>query len=72
MTNDQESLSDIKMRPTTVFLLNQHGFEMLKDLAQVSNADILLLAGMGGSDRRKLAAALDRELIPQISRRKKA
>ncbi|UHS64290.1 hypothetical protein HRR99_19715 [Agrobacterium vaccinii] len=60
------------MRPTTVFLLNQHGFEMLKDLAQVSNADILLLAGMGGSDRRKLAAALDRELIPQISRRKKA
>ncbi|XUY30438.1 hypothetical protein RMR21_025820 (plasmid) [Agrobacterium sp. rho-8.1] len=72
MTNDQKALSDIKMRPTTVFMLNQHGYETLADIAHLSSAEILRMPCMGGSDWRKLSAALGREPFSQLSRRKNA
>lgn len=50
MTNDQKSLSDIKMKPTTVIMLNQHGYETLEEMAHLSSAEILRMPGMGGSD----------------------
>lgn len=71
MTDDQKSLSDIKMKPTTVIMLNQHVYETLEEMAHLSSAEILRMPGMGGSDWRKLAAALDREPISQLSQRKK-
>ncbi|MCL6650831.1 hypothetical protein A6R70_00830 [Agrobacterium rubi] len=46
MTNDQKSLSDIKMKPYIVFMLYQHGYETLADLAHLSNADILRMPRM--------------------------
>lgn len=52
MTNDQKSLSDIKMKPYIVFMLYQHGYETLADLAHLSNADILRMPRMGGSEWR--------------------
>lgn len=50
MTDDQKSLSDIKMKPTTVIMLNQHGYETLEEMAHLSSAEILRMPGMGGSD----------------------
>lgn len=70
MENEPISLSDLKLRPTTVFMLNQHGFETVADLAHLSSVEILRLPGMGGSDWRKLAAALGREPHSELSRRK--
>lgn len=72
MANDAKQLSDIKMRPTTVLMLNQHGYETVEDLAHLSSAQILRLPCMGGSDWRKLAAALGREPHSELSRCKKA
>ncbi|WP_142795466.1 helix-hairpin-helix domain-containing protein [Xanthomonas perforans] len=71
MENEPISLSDLKLRPTAVFMLNQHGFETVADVAHLSSAEILRLPGMGGSDWRKLAAALGREPHSELSRRKR-
>lgn len=72
MENEPISLSDLKLRPAALFMLNQHGYETVADLVHLSNPEILRLPGMGGSDWRKLAAALGREPYSQISRRKRA
>lgn len=72
MTNEPKSLSDIKMKPSTVFMLNQHGYETVEDMAHLPSVQILRLPCMGGSDWRKLAAALGREPFSELSRRKKS
>lgn len=70
MTQRSRALSDLKMRPYMVLELSQHGYETVEDMAHLSSAEILRLPGMGGSDWRKLAAALGREPHSELSRRK--
>ncbi len=70
MTDEPKALADLKMRPSMVLELNQHGYEMVADMAHLSSVEILRLPGMGGSDWRKLAAALGREPHSELSRRK--
>ncbi|WP_132411869.1 hypothetical protein [Neorhizobium sp. S3-V5DH] len=55
------NLSDLRIKPSLLAELKQLGFERAEDLQHLPSAEILRIPGMGGSDWRKIAAAMGRE-----------
>ena len=57
-------LADLNLMPQTVTALSWCGYNTLADFEGMSHAEILRLPGMGGSQYKKVMAALGREPYP--------
>jgi hypothetical protein len=61
-------LTDLKFAPTLLAELEARGFRTVEEMADLSNAFILRIPGMGGAAYRRLAGAMGRDAYAKSCR----